>query len=277
MRALVLSGGGTHGAYQVGVLKHLMGDLKTKYDILAGVSVGAVIIASLAQYKAGEEQEAVNATEKLWLGIDNSSVWKYFFPPWIAAMWKTGVYSTKPLRELLEKNFDRQKFLDSGKIVRVPAVSLNSGEWGVWTEQDEDILDGVMASSAFPGMFESINARGQAWIDGGVRTVTPLKEAIDSGATEVDVIITFKPGTAKIEGKLKTYKVLLRAMTIMMDEVMVNDLKVCELKNNIDGYRKIKLNIYSPSKGLKGESLDFNPQNIRDELIQGYKDATSKE
>ena len=62
-----------------------------------------------------------------------------------------------------------------------------------------------------------------------------------------------------------------------MDEVMVNDLKVCELKNNIDGYRKIKLNIYSPSKGLKGESLDFNPQNIRDELIQGYKDATSKE
>lgn len=274
MRALVLSGGGTHGAYQVGVLKHLMGDLKTEYDILAGVSVGAINVASLAQYKTGEEQEAIRTTEELWLGIDNSSIWSYFFPPFLSALWKSGIYSTNPLRKLLEKNFNYQKVLDSGKLLRVPAVSLNTGKWEVWTEHDKDMLDGIMASMAFPGVFETPKIRNQVWIDGGVRTVTPLKEAIDAGADEIDVILTFKPGTGKINGGFTTIKVLKRALNIMMDEVVVNDLRVCKLKNNIDSYRKIKLSIYSPSIGLKGGALDFDPKNIRDEIELGYGDAT---
>lgn len=274
MKALVLSGGGVHGAYQIGVLKYLMGDLGTDYDIFAGVSVGAINAAALAQYKSGQEKDAIDTIEKLWLSINNSSVRKFFFPPWLSAFWKTGVYSTKPLRKLLESHFDRGRVLGSGKLLRIPAVSINTGKWNVWTEQDKDILDGVMASSAFPGMFETPRAKGQFWTDGGVRTVTPLKEAIDSGADDIDVILTFRPGTGKVEGKLKTPKVLVRALNIMMDEVAVNDLKVCRLKNNVPGYRKIKLNVYNPSKSLGGSSLDFDPENIRKEVELGYKDAS---
>ena len=277
MRALVLSGGGTHGAYQVGVLKHLLGDLKTHYDIVTGVSVGAINAAALAQYKKGEEQEAALLMEDLWLSIDNGSIWRHRWLPYIAALWNSSVYSTEPLRELLEENLDRQRLLTSGKLLRVAAVSLNTGLWQVWTEQDPDILEGVMASSAFPGMFEAIRSRNQYFTDGGVRTVTPLKDAIDAGADTIDIILTFRPGTKRVNGELKTLKVLLRSLNIMMDEVVTNDLKICELKNNIEGYRKIQLNIYSPSVALEGASLDFSPSNIRYEIDLGYKDATNKE
>ena len=52
-RALVLSGGGVKGAFQVGALMHSMGDLGRDYDIVCGVSVGALNAAGLCNVKRG--------------------------------------------------------------------------------------------------------------------------------------------------------------------------------------------------------------------------------
>ena len=54
MRAIVLSGGGSKGAYQIGVWKALR-KLKLKYDVVTGTSVGALNAALMVQnnyYKA---------------------------------------------------------------------------------------------------------------------------------------------------------------------------------------------------------------------------------
>jgi NTE family protein len=54
--AIVLSGGGARGAYEVGVLKYIFSDfpretgIKPHFDILCGTSVGAIHIAFLASY-----------------------------------------------------------------------------------------------------------------------------------------------------------------------------------------------------------------------------------
>ena len=39
MKALVLSGGGSKGAYQVGALQYLMRDLRRDYEIVCGVGI----------------------------------------------------------------------------------------------------------------------------------------------------------------------------------------------------------------------------------------------
>jgi len=41
-RALVLSGGGSRGAFEVGVLQRLMREQQLDYDLLCGTSVGAI-------------------------------------------------------------------------------------------------------------------------------------------------------------------------------------------------------------------------------------------
>ena len=51
MRGLVLSGGGANGAYEVGVLKYLIGEKNQEFDLFAGTSVGALNAGFLAQYK----------------------------------------------------------------------------------------------------------------------------------------------------------------------------------------------------------------------------------
>src|ERR1700693_308620 len=56
-RALVLSGGGSKGAFEVGVLQRLMGDEQLDYDLLCGTSVGAINAAYLAQTPLGQPRE----------------------------------------------------------------------------------------------------------------------------------------------------------------------------------------------------------------------------
>lgn len=52
-RALALRGGGTKGAYEVGVLKGFLKNLKPEdvaYDVIVGVSIGGLNAATLSLY-----------------------------------------------------------------------------------------------------------------------------------------------------------------------------------------------------------------------------------
>lgn len=273
MRALVCSGGGVKGSWECGVLKYLLGDKQIQYDVLAGVSVGALNTAFLAQFQNGKEQEAIRKLEDLWLSINNSTIKSFHFPPYISALWKSGLYSTKPLRKLVEKNLDADSIFLSGKLLRIGATSLNTGIYKVWTEKDVDIVDGVMASSSFPVFFDAVNIKGEDFVDGGVRNITPLKEAIDAGADEIDVVLASAKDIGIDNTKFNVLKAFGRSLSIIMDEVFENDLKVCALKNNVSGYKQIKLNIYRPEKIITQNSLDFDPKFIREQIEIGYNYA----
>ncbi|NIX59163.1 MAG: hypothetical protein GWN14_25405, partial [candidate division Zixibacteria bacterium] len=123
----------------------------------------------------------------MWLNTKNRKVYKSWFGWLAAALWKPSLYNSEPLKELVYDNiFPEQIF----KKLRVGAVSIPDGKYKVWTEEDPDILEGILASSAFPGMLTPIQARGKTWLDGGLRRVTPIKDAIEEGATDIDVIMT---------------------------------------------------------------------------------------
>jgi predicted acylesterase/phospholipase RssA len=69
-RALALRGGGTKGAYEVGALKAMAALLDPKeieYDVVVGVSIGALNAALFAFYEKGDEQNAIAYLESIWL------------------------------------------------------------------------------------------------------------------------------------------------------------------------------------------------------------------
>lgn len=280
-RALVLSGGGSLGSYQAGAVHYLLRNLGIDYDIFTGVSVGALNASFLAQFRKGLNIGASLGLSDLWLGIKgNRDVWKHWWFPWISAIWKKSVYTTKPLRKLVEEHINEGMLQNSGKILRVGSVSLTTGGFKVWTEQDPLIKEGVLASSAFPGFFEPVKVGDEWHTDGGVRDVTPLKAAIDAGATKIDVILTNTPGVKKVDFEnKKAVHVLIRSLDVIMDEVVENDIKFCYKLNDIaeqtgmPGIRKIDLRIMRPATGLHGDSLDFKPKNIQRNYEQGYEEA----
>lgn len=280
MRALVLAGGGCKGAYQAGAIQHLMGNLGIDYGIICGTSVGAINAAFLAQTKLGRPQAAAKSLFDLWYSVSTEKVrksWPVFGP--LSALWKQSVYDSSPVHAWIRSGLDEYKIQGSGRKLRLVSVGLGSGEVKVADETTPNIADWVIASSAFPVMLSPIAINGDLWVDGGVRRVTPLGQAIEAGATDVDVIMCsdpFAPSKQPVAG-MHALQILLRTIDIMNDEVSRADLQTCGLKNDIaqrgGKYKYVNVRTLFPSTPITVDSLDFDHVQIENMMNLGYLDA----
>jgi NTE family protein len=285
MRALVLSGGGVKGAYQVGALKKWMAEDGRDYDLVAGISVGALNAAVLCQTAIGDPKTSWGLLNAVWGQVDNARIKRSWKPLGVLeSIWRQSVYDSAPLQGWVRSGVDQKRVEASGRKLRVVAVSLNTGETRVATEASANIAGWVNASAAFPVMLTPIEIEGQSWVDGGLRSITPLGEAIRAGATEIDMILCsstkliapYQPkGHSAIPG------CLMRSLDIMTNQILRDDLKICELKNKLavkgSQHKLIKLRVLEPSVAeLTPDSLEFT-QAIVQNLIQiGYSDASKQ-
>lgn len=281
MLGLVASGGGEKGSFEVGVLERWIREERRDYGFLAGVSVGAINASKLAEAPPGKLPDWLTRLRHFWDTISNDEVWKWWIGWYVAALWKPSIYNSEPLRELLRKNLDPDLLKASGRKLRTLAVSWNTGEIGIGTEQDDDIADRVAASASFPVFLTPVHLGNQDWTDGGVRTVTPLGEAIRAGCDEIDVIMCSNPNLPDdwtSEGKA-AFDYALRVVDMMSTEIIRNDLQVCGLKNEIaklgGKYRKVKIRLVQPSLPLETKSLDFNQKAIQKMIARGYEDSAN--
>jgi len=280
-----MSGGGAKGAYQVGVLRKWLGEEKKEYDILCGVSVGALNASFLAMYGPGFTGQSYTDLKALWDGLTTASIYRKW-PFWgeAAALWKPSVYDSTPLQTLVRTRLDVAKVGASGKKLRVGAVDLESGEYRVFGEDYRHLQEAVLASSSFPAMLLPIWLEGSRWTDGGVRTVTPIKAAIDLGATEIDVVLcAAKDQSSNLPAKPNALWVAERSVDLMGDQIIADDFQVaCEvnevLKHDMtlpwwsSPRRLVAMRLVRPEHGV-GESLDFSPDKIRAMMEKGYEDA----
>jgi NTE family protein len=281
-RALVLSGGGSKGAYTVGVVKALL-EAGHSWERVAGVSVGALVSTWLAMAKPEDQAEAYQGLLDIWYGIKgNKTIYKPW-APWVLtyvwSLWKGGIYNMKPLRNILAKGVDLQKLAASGVKFSVGVVSLNTGKYKSVVLSDSLVnpqaVDWIWASTIFPVLFPPVPIGGEEWVDGGVRDVIPIKDVLEDNPDEVDIVITspidagvpFKP-TGSFNNVLIAG---IRAGEIAANEVYVGDLKVeCEK-------RGIKVNLYAPvGEEVNDDSFDFNPQMIQKVIQQGYDETKAK-
>lgn len=276
-KALVLSGGGSKGAYQVGVLKALV-ERGHKWDFIAGVSVGALNAAFLAMFDIEQQHQAAFDLEKMWLQniTNNNSIYRGWAPgllTYLPAAWKGSVYSTEPLRLLIQKAFNHQKMIKTNVEVVVGACSVNTGEYLTIDKKNQRFLDFVLASASFPIAFPPVNIGGELFTDGGVRTIVPIMDAIAAGATDIDVILTSPhkhPMRKVASGAIsKIMPLTLRITDILLDEVYASDLARIEHLHNV------KINVYAPTTQARYSSLYFNSANIKTLIQDGYADHKS--
>lgn len=149
--ALILSGGGARGAYQVGVLKGLAETLKSiglenPFRILSGASAGAINTAQLAAATENFET-AIEKLVYLWSSLTPEQVFKadvlslnkFSISSLLGGASKPSLFSmnslldTSPLKKLIEKNCDFsqiQKNLDQRKYDSIIVTANNYIEGG---------------------------------------------------------------------------------------------------------------------------------------------------
>lgn len=280
MKALVHSGGAAKGAWACGVIQYLLGDLGINYDIYTGTSVGAINVAFLAMFKAGEEKQAANLLKDWWLKLDNSKIYKSW-PYWgrIAAAWRKSFYDSSPLHELIRENVSLERIRASNKKITVGALNLHTGKYELFDQESDDFITAILASSAFPATLTPVKINNDLFIDGGMKTISPIKAAIEMGATEIDVITTSPDVRDKrfIEDP-NIIDIVRRAFDVATDKILSNDIELAVMYNRLaeaglTDKKPIKLRILKPHYNLLDNVLDFNPKQIAEMIEKGYQDA----
>jgi NTE family protein len=226
--AVVLSGGGAKGAFQVGALDQLITKHRVKFDIAVGTSTGSIQAAAVAQ-------DDIPRLVRTWEGIKgDEDIYKKRSGTLIAVITgQPSIYNAAPLRRLLAANIDEAKIRASGKSLRLGVVSLTSGQFRSIAENASNIADYVYASCAMPFAFEPLqDAAKEQWVDGGVRDVTPLDAALELAPRAVLVIRASPPPQPDERRRYKDLVAIgLRAVDILQSEVSLNDLKNVHLIN----------------------------------------------
>ena len=302
--AIVLSGGGAKGAFQVGVLDELITNRGVKVDIAVGTSTGSIQALATAQ-------DDIPKLLDLWLGITKNSDIYVKKPLGVVGgiIGANSIYDAKGLRKLLKQNADDAKLQSTGKKLRLGVVNLGSGEFRSIDERVAGIRNWVYASCAMPVFFDPLKTSdGAQWVDGGVRDVTPLGTALELNPRGVIVV---RAGAKAAPSILKSYNNLieigLRAVDILQKEVSANDLANAALINdliaareaqlralqaaNVDPanqtailrpldvklaeYRFAPIRIIAPDKDYL-DTLNFDPAKIR-EAIEAGRQAVDRE
>lgn len=227
--ALVLSGGGARGAYQVGVLKavaEITGLQENPFDIVSGLSAGAINGMWLASHDESFP-EVVQGMWDAWAGIRSEDVFKTnpvsLFS--IGLRWVldrtfgfanrkhqiTYLLDTGPLAQFLKEKIDfanLNRRLQSGKVYGASVTAANyhtgmsttffGGDAGIpeWRKQNRLGLRGeihgrhVMASAAIPIFFPPVKIDENFFGDGVIRSNAPLSAAIHMGAQKLFLVGT---------------------------------------------------------------------------------------
>lgn len=253
-RALVLGGGGARGAFQVGMLQALVEERGLDFQILRGVSVGALNAAFLAQAAAVTSSQAnlrkkVQELAHLWLKVIEGNHSVYGRRPGGLAALAAGadsLFTLEPLKKLIGDWLDLNALRTSQRDFAVGTVSLVTGHYQEWQPADPKFVEKLLASAAIPVVFPYVDTGEDVLVDGGVRDITPLGSAFAAGADEVYVLLTSRivprpdgsfPRSTVLEQSYRQWSdnwlgtkvgaldVLKRVVEILTDEIYLGDIQ----------------------------------------------------
>lgn len=281
--ALVLSGGGAKGYFQAQMWGRIEKEFGITPSVIAGVSVGALNGAMIAQDNTAEMLG-------VWGNIRERDVYRRRSLAGIAARYglhklgigrpPLGAYDNSPLFELIKKHIDYRTLKLPLKIGR---VNLNTGRYKYFIN-DHNFHRQILASTAIPVIWSPVDITedgiSDQWVDGGVRNVTPLADVISHNPDLIIIIPTspYDHDRPMRHGRQNDLvEVGLTALDIMMDEVFFNDidrfLDTNKLAAQIEALGGTAYNrngkvlksfnylVLSPT-GSQGSALDFSEHSL---------------
>lgn len=243
--AFVLSGGGSLGSVQVGMLQALAAH-GVEPDLLIGTSVGALNAAYLAGHGLGEE--SLDELARTWLGLRSHDVFPIApFRLGLAAVGRVeSLCSNGPLRRLIRTHLTFDLLEDAPVPLHVVTTELRSGKEVLLSRGDA--VDAVLASAAIPAVFPSVDIEGNTLVDGGIADNAALSQAIELGADRIYVLPTGYP--CDLTRRPRTpLSAAVHALTLLIQQRLIIDVE--HYSSQVD------IRVMPPLCPLDVSSVDF--------------------
>lgn len=270
---LSLAGGGAKGFSHVGVLK-VLDSLGVKVDYIAGTSMGAIVGGLYASGYSGKEiEKIVMDTDFYSLIMDpksrkestffNKSVDKYLFSiplkngkitlPSSISSGQKNVY-------LLKELFKNVSNIDDFSKLPIPfmcvATNLESGNMQIF--EKGDLVQSIMASSAFPSLMDPVKIGDSIYIDGAMTVNYPSKPLKDKG---IDIVIG-----VDLNQDLSSREDLNSIIAILNQVIDMNIHKDTKRQ-----YKFTDINIKPNLKGMSATSYDDKKKILDSGYVEGLK------
>jgi NTE family protein len=188
--ALVLCGGGSRGAVEIGFYRALV-DMGIPIDLIVGSSIGALNGAFIA---AGV---SVNEIYELWRRVRFRDLFGLNWSLLVNPRKADSIYDNRKLRRFLERHLPARRFEELRMPLTIVATDLETGEC-VRLERG-DLIEAVLASVAVPGLLPPVRIEGRRLFDGGIANNLPFDVAMEKGATVILAMLcqSEHPGCAR--------------------------------------------------------------------------------
>lgn len=211
--AVVLSGGGSLGAVQVGVLRALF-ESGVRPDLLVGCSVGALNAAFLA---VDPTQARAQELEQVWRRLDRKDV---FGPArrlatqalQLAVRKQDHLYESHALRALVQRWVPLPDLSHTAVPCHVVTTDLMTGLPCWWSSGDPVAV--LTASACLPAVFAPVPLGGSVHVDGGVTRPVPVDHALELGAERTWVIDVSGGSIGRRDERMNALDVLLLSFAI---------------------------------------------------------------
>jgi len=291
MKALVISGGGSKGAFAGGVAQYLMEVKQKEYDLFIGTSTGSLMVSHLALGRIKElKQLYTNVSQRTifsrrpfkvkktnghtTVGINHFNTLKNF----IRGSKTFG--ESHNLKKLINREMsdDFLKLVkDSNKdvVVTVSNLTHNRVEYKALKDCSyADFRDWIWASSNYVPFMSLLVKNHYEYADGGFANLVPIEEAIKKGATEIDAVILETELTQINRMPSKNpFSLMTNIFEFMQDNLGKQNVSLGKLAAK---HHNVKLNLYYTPTVLTTNSLIFDKAKMKQWWGYGFKHAHRK-
>lgn len=291
MRALVISGGGSKGAFAGGVAQYLLQEKGHQYELLLGTSTGSLLIPHLALgnvekiygiYTSVDMDKIFDINPfviKNRKGVDivtinHLNVILQFFKK------RRTFGESHRLKKYIKDNFtlaefNRLKASNCNIVVTVTNLSRNEVEYKAIRDFEYDeYCEWIWISCNYIPFMSLVTKNGSEYGDGGFSSLVPIREAINRGATIIDVVIleTEVQLALRVIGK-NPFSLMVDLFATLLDQVEKHDITIGKLAAN---NKNVKLNLYYTPTQLTDNALIFNKIAMKKWWHEGYEYAKNK-
>lgn len=256
---------------------------ETAYDVITGVSMGAVNAAWASQFPKGQEHQMVDELVDFWLKVHPRDVYKEWPGGYVQGMfYEPSLFNTEPGEKYLKKRLTEVP----KRYLAIGATNMNTGTFKAFNNfhqnlQVEDLLEATMASVAVPGLFPFRIIDEEPYFDGSVIKSLDIASIInqcrflngnDDTKIVVDVIIASDRKVHELEIQhYNALKVLMRTRDLMsFEKGCIALIRAKQL------FPEVKFRyIVKPSKAisLPDLPLNFKHKEIEKMIKMGRQDA----